>query len=455
MTMIANQASVRSARDPKDNVSDTRPTLSAISGRELRDLLDPIDSETFFSEYWERKPLFIKGGLNKLERLFPAGFTTAHFLDAVHEAEANKVRGFRLWAQRLKDRQVNIRSDQIETMIASGSNIATEVPSDRRVAMFVAALKAQLRHPGDISYAATLSPAGQGWPLHVDRSINFSIQCEGRKLFVVSEEPVLQWPVGSISFTDDGAVESFLYNPMPGEETLRVDTSRRLEFEAEPGDVIYWPAGTLHTTRSLSDLSLTLHFVLNHQTFLDLFSRFLLSTFVGRPEWRHLPAPHPSDSTPGQTPTEVKEFFAARLREAIEFVEALNPDSLEFNREWHKLLADPGAVVLAHLFPTPTEQRDLAIEPGDELRLSKRAPLTYTFGTDAAGDQTFYLYFADKELSVSGEWVPFLQTLVQQQRFTAVSATQWSEDGQPYPWETVQSYLQVLRDQGILECEAD
>src|SRR5215475_11272775 len=153
MTIIADRASVRAVLDLKDNPGDTRPTLPAISGRELRDLLDPISPESFFAEYWERKPLFIKGGLNKLERLFSGGFTTAHFFDAIHEAETNKARGFRLWAQRLKDRQVYIRSDQIESMIAAGSNIATEAPSDRRVAMFVAALKSQLRHPGDISYA--------------------------------------------------------------------------------------------------------------------------------------------------------------------------------------------------------------------------------------------------------------------------------------------------------------
>ena len=89
MTMSANQAHVRADMDHNGNVSDIRPTLPAISGRELRDLLDPVSPETFFAEYWERKPLFIKGGIDKLERLFPGGFTTAHFLDAVHEAEAD------------------------------------------------------------------------------------------------------------------------------------------------------------------------------------------------------------------------------------------------------------------------------------------------------------------------------------------------------------------------------
>src|SRR5262245_48483150 len=179
-----------------------------IAGRALSALLDPISPDTFFAEYWERKPLFIKGGLEKLERLIPGGFTRAHFSEAVREAEGKQVRGFRLWAQRQKERNLPIRCDEIDAMIAEGSNIATELPSDRRVGNIVAALKADLQHSGDISYAATLSPGGQGWPLHIDRSINLSIQCEGRKRFVVSQEPVLEWPNGSIGFTGDGFPET-------------------------------------------------------------------------------------------------------------------------------------------------------------------------------------------------------------------------------------------------------
>jgi hypothetical protein len=421
--------------------------------RELSELLDPISPDTFFAEYWERKPLFIKGGLEKLERLIPGGFTTTHFREAVREAEANQVRGFRLWAQRLKEPNLYIRSDQMGAMIAAGSNIATELPADGRVATLVTALKAQLQHTGDVSYAATLSPAGQGWPLHIDKSINFSIQCEGRKVFVVSDEPVLPWPGGSVGFTDDGFPERFLYNPQPWEEALRVDTSRLREYEAEPGDVIYWPAGTLHTTRSMSDLSLTLHSVLNHETFLNLFSRFLLSTFMSRPEWRHLPAIAGAHRAEGQLPDEVKEFFAARLQEVSEFVGTLNADSLEFNREWHKVLAAPGELILPQLLPPRAEGAKRAIEPDDVFRLSKKAPITYTFGTDAGGERTFYLYFADKELSVSGEWSDFLYNLVRQERFVAGSATTWAQNGPPYDWETLAAYLDVMVDQGILERE--
>jgi hypothetical protein len=422
--------------------------------RELRELLHPISPDTFFAEYWERKPLFIKGGAEKIERLIPGGFGPTHFFEAIRKAEANAVRGFRLWAQKLKERNVYIRSEQIDAMIADGNNIATELPTDHRVARLVTALKAQLRHAGDVSYAATLSPAGHGWPLHIDRSINLSIQCEGKKLFVVSEEPVLQWPTGSVSFTDDGLPETFLYNPLPWEEAMRADTSRLLEFEAEPGDVIYWPAGTLHTTRALSDLSLTLHSALNHETFLNLFSRFLLSTFTLRPEWRHLPAIPAVAATPGQLPAEVKEFFAARLQEMVEFVGTLNADSMDFNREWHKVLAAPGELILPQLLPVRPEDEARTIEPGDVFRLSRTAPITFTFGMNSESERIFYLYFADKELSVTSEWFDFLNTLVRQDRFVAESATRWAQNGRPYDWETVRAYLQMMFEQGVIERES-
>ena len=53
---------------------------------------------------------------------------------------------------------------------------------------------------------------------------------------------------------------------------------------------------------------------------------------------------------------------------------------------------------------------------------------------------------------MAGEWVPFLKTMIAQQRFTAESATTWAEEGK-YPWKVVREYLEALLDQGILERE--
>src|SRR5262245_20510486 len=52
---------------------DLRKEGPAVSGRELIDLLSPFTPESFTTEYWCRKPLFIKGHPKKLQQMFPGG----------------------------------------------------------------------------------------------------------------------------------------------------------------------------------------------------------------------------------------------------------------------------------------------------------------------------------------------------------------------------------------------
>ena len=42
-----------------------------VHGRESSDLLYPMTPEEFTSQYWERRPVFIKGSAEKLEKLGP------------------------------------------------------------------------------------------------------------------------------------------------------------------------------------------------------------------------------------------------------------------------------------------------------------------------------------------------------------------------------------------------
>jgi hypothetical protein len=86
------------------------------------------------------------------------------------------------------------------------------------------------------------------------------------------------------------------------------------------------------------------------------------------------------------------------------------------------------------------------------LKVSRRAPMTYAVDKDPEGDPEFYLYYGNREVSVTGAWVPFLKTMITKERFTAHSATTWAAEGK-YPWKTVREYLELLVDQGILELE--
>lgn len=446
--------STKVTRPAKTKIGAARREPLTVSGQELRQLLAPILPETFMTEYWGQKPLFIKGAISKLQKLIPGSFAPPDFYRAVHEGAANKIREDWLFAGS-KDASAQfptISPDQVET-IAVGENVMAYDLGDQRVATFAAALKTQLHHLGEVTVTSTLSPAGNGLPPHVDRSSIFFLMCQGRKKFRISPEPALEWPRGTFYLQPDGAIEAVAYGNEAWEQSPPYDMSRLIEVALEPGDVLYIPAGIVHATEATSD-SLNINILLRHAGFFDLINPVLNDLLFGQPDWRHLPSINPTTAEPGELPTEAKRFFAARLAELRAALDLITPESFELNRQWQKFIADPGVGTLTRMSLPETGSSDRPVQRKEILRISKRAPITYALGTDGDGDPCLHLYFATREMSVAGEWVPFLQTMVAQQRFTAESAMTWAENGQ-YPWKTVREYLETLLDQGLLEREED
>src|SRR5215475_12272476 len=86
----------RRASKVKPGVTDSRSPLG--------DLLAPLAPETFTTEYWGRKALFIKGAPDKLQRLFPGGFQRADFYQALHQAGAKNISDFQVKAGKHQSR---------------------------------------------------------------------------------------------------------------------------------------------------------------------------------------------------------------------------------------------------------------------------------------------------------------------------------------------------------------
>jgi hypothetical protein len=433
----------------------------AISGNELSDLLAPMTKRTFMSEYWGRKPLLIKGQSDKLAKLFQGVFDRAGLYRAIQRASSDGFKGLDLQAVQCRggypDSKTNdlksvIRFEQIEEMLAKRANISAENINDRRLASFAAALKAQLNHTGEIHVFATLSPGMSGFPPHIDRTDAFFMQCEGKKRYLISPMPVQQFPRGTIEFAEDGSVESYQYDVEPWEEAPSVDMTALKEVVMEPGDVLYSPAGMVHATQAVAGPTLNVNLLLYHATFLDLLSRALSEMLARDVAWRCLPPIRKPGNEPGKLPAEVKQFFGERLAELREVLNGLTPEAPELNREWHRLVAEPGEETLASMSTDSSEPSKHPIGRYDTLKLSRRAPITYAVDKDHEGNPEFYLYYGKREVVVTGAWVPFLKTMVTKKRFTAHSATTWAPEGK-YPWKTVREYLELLVDRGILERE--
>src|SRR5262249_16295532 len=144
-------------------------------------------------------------------------------------------------------------------------------------------------------------------------------------------------------------------------------------------------------------------------------------------------------------------FFAARLEELRREIESLDPAGLALNREWQKLLAEPGEHIRAQMAMLAEPAENHTVERHDMLRLTRRGVTSYAIGTEDDGSTVISIYMGDREVSLDNEWVPFLRTMFHKERFVAVSTTLWAEGAEPYPWETAQEYLQTLLSEGFLE----
>src|SRR5262249_20066926 len=122
----------------------------------------------------------------------------------------------------------------------------------------VAALKAAVGLAHEIGFACYLSPSQQGIALHCDRYAVFILQIEGEKEWRYARAPSVDFPLVATFPGDPSTVENFI--AAHGSQTTRVPRQRELvRTVLRPGDLLYLPGGTFHTTRALDhSLSLTL-----------------------------------------------------------------------------------------------------------------------------------------------------------------------------------------------------
>lgn len=159
-------------------------------------------------------------------------------------------------------------------------------------------------------------------------------------------------------------------------------------------------------------------------------------------------APSPAASAgcaAGELTDDLRSFLAARIEELKQAVAELSPDALKVS--FHKALAYPGEGVDVGL---TNRELDRQIAPDDIIHVGKRAPLTWTTGTDRDGTACFHLFCGDAELTAKAEWVPFFRHLVERDQFRAEEASTWSDTNAPYPWSAIHEYLQALLEHAVI-----
>lgn len=285
-----------------------------LATHDLASLLDPVTTAAFFAEHYERRPLVLKRGRPEAFRALLSlevidALMAGRQLHAPGVSVVDNTRKVALDEYTFPSGLVDVvRAHQL---FAGGSTLVFSQLEAEHPPLYalVRAMERELSTRFQANIYLT-PPNAQGFKPHYDSHDVFVLQCEGRKRWMLYDTPVVL-PYRRQEF-DPAEVPC---GPVS------------LEFDLEPGDVVYIPRGVMHDARTLGgegqghSLHITLGLLFTSWT--DLLVEGLSQVGMGDPEFRKsLP---PGFARPGQDRSAAREHLALLLDR---FAERVDLDAL-------------------------------------------------------------------------------------------------------------------------------
>jgi 50S ribosomal protein L16 3-hydroxylase len=442
--------------------SERVPLASAL-GTELRALLAPVSPETFVSEYWGQKPLFVKGFPGKYAGFFdreafvkvlsgppaPPEFLHASF----DKSGTDPVLGATGAPKDMPATVFAANIDQAGALYAGGATLcATQVESRMpSLAPFVAAIKRQLGYPGKVTFNAYLSPAGSGFNWHFDMRVATTLQIDGTKRWRFSNRPCVAWPQANGVLRTDRSGR--YVDAKVGAETWAnlapFDEKDVTEVMLEPGDLLVLPAGTWHDACGGATGSLALNLSFTPVSYAVLLRDLLESMLSADPEWRGPPPLLPSIAgRPGEVDAGTLAAIGRQLSRAAEALGSVSADSAAVVRLWTSFVQN---VNPQNIHPSGAAGAARAVEPivaGDKLRI--RSDGNVYVRTADQGTKLFVSVGANG-LALTGTAMRFVQRVLSAREFVAGDSVDWGDDARPLTWREVEATLNHLLREGLLE----
>ena len=222
----------------------------------------------------------------------------------------------------------------------------------------------------------------------------------------------------------------------------RIEASERLEFIMEPGDVLFIPAGTIHTTETLDDThSSSISLAFTPANFSKVLELLMQRAFADNPDWRHIP---PVVSGTADAPV-AGAYVAERIQELKALLDHVVHDDWSRAWAWQKAISQYG-----NNAPDDPPDDSLTLQPGDHLCVPGGAPLTYAFGTDENCRYLAQFFHGEKELTIDDPVLEgFAEHLATHERFQAAETLNWAQTG-TYDWNEMRDVLACLINAGFL-----
>jgi ribosomal protein L16 Arg81 hydroxylase len=408
----------------------------------LEQMLGTVSPESFHSEYWDRKPLHVRGEAGRFATLYDAAtWQTFEGVDNL-KAATQDADGFQV--------ETPILREQAGMLFMAGFTICADVSTTPQVAPFLDAFKRAFDLPGVGGAFAKLyaSSHGKGFAVHADKHHVFVLQVSGKKLWRYSRTPVVADAMDGLFIGRDG--QPYWTSRRDGDPALRDDGSLvpppdLSTFDSallEPGDMLYLPPGTWHVARAEGH-SIAVSISPDRTTVLDLVTRVVHELFSSRPEWRRdVLAPAGQAPPPGAVAPAVAEQLEARLGELRAAIAGL--DARRLYRLWSRDVAEAHATeAVAPPAPVGEDIRrsDVFVRATDE-------PFHFIVAPVPDGDEeNCFFYCQGGEWSFPGAARAFLTKLEGCDEVRAEDALAWDRT---LKFQQVREMLATLVAAGVL-----
>ncbi|MFD8376835.1 JmjC domain-containing protein [Streptomyces sp. NPDC059688] len=302
----------------------------------LAALLGSSNVNSFLSEIWGKRYFFRQGGPERVAQLLGRPFDKGDLLEATRQTAERNPKQLRVYASSSRKESVHgaprrglraVDHRDIEQVLLEGASVLVENLADTHLADFANNWRICLGHMGSIQIRSTITPLGGRHTPHVDPTCSLFIHCQGEKKFRISPRPVIQAPIDSAVLTHQGALKWNNHSPSNWEVREGIDETEFIEITMRPGDILYFPAGTVHATEAMTDDCAGINFQFAHVDVFQIIAPVLRRHLLENPTWRRVPVlPRPSSSRKG---TISVDFIAERLAELQAAVDSLRAE--EFN----------------------------------------------------------------------------------------------------------------------------
>jgi 50S ribosomal protein L16 3-hydroxylase len=249
----------------------------------LAALIHPLEMSQFLTHFKNNRPFVIHHEVQELQEL-----RELPFLDSLEVLLDSWTSEVQVHLPDLRDEASAINVQPSEAGIYFDEGMGLLFNDVNRISPILQDWVDQIKNDLGISsqaYGRSLiyaTPDGQGTAAHFDQNINFVLQIQGTKKWILADNQSVMNPMDrhTIGLPVDPEMLSYQQEPMP--ETM---PQKAISFDLKPGSLLFVPRGTWHSTEAEGD-ALALNFTFTAPTWSDLLLGALRSRLILSPDWR-------------------------------------------------------------------------------------------------------------------------------------------------------------------------